>query len=353
MKFGTYYFLQATPDRSADAIVADEVEQMVLSEQLGFDSVWLTEHHYADYGISSAPSVLLATVAARTERVKLGMAVWVLPFHHPLKLAEETATLDILSRGRLIVGLGRGNRPQEFLGHGVNQDESRTRMQEGVDVLRMAWTEERVTYEGQHWQFDGIPVYPKPLTKPHPPLAFAVSSPQSIEWAGTNGFPILSSGLTTPLESLQNQRATHVAALRAAGHPELTIDDVLGKWIVSKHVYVAPTDAEARADAEGPEKWYLDAFARSIRPTGLRGISDAVRQQATAAADRAASHRWEVLVEDRLFIGSPETVRRKIEELRAIGVGEMICWMSFGGLAPEKVRRSMELFATEVIPAFR
>ena len=353
MRFGTYYFLQAPPGRSAEAIVADEVEQMVLSERLGFDSVWLTEHHYADYGISSAPSVLLATVAARTERVKLGMAVWVLPFHHPLRIAEETATLDILSRGRLIVGLGRGNRPQEFLGHNVNQDESRSRMEEGVAVLRKAWTEERVTFHGRHWQFDEIPVYPKPLTKPHPPLAFAVSSPQSLEWAGTNGFPILSSGLTTPLESLQKQRATYTAALHAAGHPESTIENLLGQWIVSKHVYVAPTDEDARAEAEGPEKWYLDAFARSIRPTGLSGISEAVRQQATAAADRAASHRWEELVEDRLFIGSPATVRRKIEQLREIGVGEMICWMSFGGLPPEKVRRSMELFATEVIPAFR
>lgn len=353
MKFGTYYFLQATPGRPAEAIVADEVEQMVLSERLGFDSVWLTEHHYADYGISSAPSVLLATVAARTERVKLGMAVWVLPFHHPLRLAEETATLDILSRGRLVVGLGRGNRPQEFLGHGVNQDESRTRMEEGVDVLRKAWTDERVTFHGRHWDFDEIPVYPKPMTKPHPPLAFAVSSPQSLEWAGTHGFPILSSGLTTPLEALQRQRETYLAALRKAGHAESTIADLLGRWIVSKHVYVAPTDEEARAEAEGPEKWYLDAFARSIRPTGLRGISEAVRQQATASADRVDALRWEELVEDRLFIGSPETVRRRIEELRAIGVGEMLCWMNFGGIPPEKVRRSMRLFADEVIPAFR
>ena len=271
MRFGTYYFLQAPPGRSAEAIVADEVEQMVLSEKLGFDSVWLTEHHYADYGISSAPSVLLATVAAQTERVKLGMAVWVLPFHHPLRLAEETATLDILSRGRLIVGLGRGNRPQEFLGHNVNQDESRSRMEEGVEALKLAWTEERVTFHGRHWSFDEIPVYPKPLTKPHPPLAFAVSSPQSLEWAGTNGFPILSSGLTTPLESLQKQRETYTAALHAAGHSESTVKTLLGQWIVSKHVYVAPTDEEARAEAEGPEKWYLDAFARSIRPTGLSG----------------------------------------------------------------------------------
>jgi alkanesulfonate monooxygenase SsuD/methylene tetrahydromethanopterin reductase-like flavin-dependent oxidoreductase (luciferase family) len=348
MRFGTYYFLQATPGRTAEAIIADEVEQMVLSERLGFDSVWLTEHHYADYGISSAPSVLLATVAARTERVRLGMAVWVLPFHHPLRLAEETATLDILSRGRLVVGLGRGNRPQEFLGHGVNQDESRTRMEEGVEVLRKAWTEERVSFQGRHWQFDAIPVYPKPLTQPHPPLAFAVSSPQSLEWAGANGFAIMSSGLTTPLEALQRQRETYVTALRAAGHADSAVSDLLGRWIVSKHVYVAPTDAEARADAEGPERWYLDAFARSIRPVGLRGISETVRQQATASADRVDALRWEELVEDRLFIGSPATVRRKIEQLREIGVGELLCWMNFGGIPPEKVRRSMELFANEV-----
>jgi alkanesulfonate monooxygenase SsuD/methylene tetrahydromethanopterin reductase-like flavin-dependent oxidoreductase (luciferase family) len=280
MQFGTYYFLQATPGRSADAIIADEVEQMVLSEQLGFDSVWLTEHHYADYGISSAPSVLLATVAARTERVKLGMAVWVLPFHHPLRLAEETATLDILSRGRLVVGLGRGNRPQEFLGHGVNQDESRSRMEEGVEVLRKAWTEERVTFHGRHWSFDEIPVYPKPLTRPHPPLAFAVSSPQSLEWAGTNGFPILSSGLTTPLEALQRQRETYVAALHAAGHPELTISDLLGRWIVSKHVYVAPTDEEARAEAEGPEKCHRRGRPRGIAALGGAGRGPAVHRLA-------------------------------------------------------------------------
>jgi alkanesulfonate monooxygenase SsuD/methylene tetrahydromethanopterin reductase-like flavin-dependent oxidoreductase (luciferase family) len=350
MRIGTYYFLQAPPGRTADAIIADEVEQMVLSERLGFDSVWLTEHHYADYGISSAPSVLLATVAARTERVKLGMAVWVLPFHHPLRLAEETATLDILSRGRLIVGLGRGNRPQEFLGHGVNQDESRTRLQEGVEVLLQAWTEERVTFHGQHWQIDNIPVYPKPLTKPHPPLAFAVSSPDSIQWAARHGFAIMSSGLFTPLDTTLKQHDAYVGALRAAGHAESTVADLLSRWVVSKHVYVAPTDAEARADAEGPERWYLDAFARSIRPDELRGISESVRAAATASAARIGTLQWDKLVEESLLIGSPETVRRKVAELKAAGVGELLCWMNFGGLPPEKARRSMELFAREVLP---
>ena len=353
MRFGTYYFLQATPGRSDDAIVADEVEQMVLSERLGFDSVWLTEHHYADYGLSSAPSVLLATVAARTERVTLGMAVYVLPFHHPLRLAEETATLDILSRGRLVVGLGRGNRPLEFLGHGIPQDESRSRLEEGVAVLRRAWTDERVTFHGRHWQIDDVPVYPKPITRPHPPLTFAVSSPESIRWAATNGFAIMSSGLFTPLDALLRQREAYVAAAREAGRSEPELAELLGRWIVSKHVYVAPTDAEARAAAEGPERWYLDAFARSIRPDGLRGLSPAVREAAAASAARIAQLRWEEMIEDRLLIGSPATVRRKVVELREAGVGELLCWMSFGGIPPDKARRSMRLFADEVLPAFR
>src|SRR3982074_2218193 len=114
MRFGTYFFLQATPDRAPAQVLTEELSQMVLSEELGFDSVWLTEHHYSDYGLSAAPSVLAATLAARTQAISIGTAVYVLPFHHPLRLAEETATLDILSGGRLVVGIGRGNRPREF-----------------------------------------------------------------------------------------------------------------------------------------------------------------------------------------------------------------------------------------------
>lgn len=354
MQIGTYYFIQATPGRTATEIIREEVDQMVLSEQLGFDSVWLTEHHYSDYGLSSAPSVLVATAAARTERIRFGLAVYVLPFHHPLRLAEETATLDIVSGGRITVGLGRGNRPIEFVGHGVPQDESRERFEEAVDVLLRAWSDEPVTFHGRHWRIENIPVYPKPATRPHPPIAFAVGSPQSIGWAGANGFPIMTSGLFTPLPAILKQREAYVAALRAGEeeHAEQLIADLLGRWVVTKHVVVAPTDAEARAIAEGPERWYLDSYARSIRPDGLP-VSEAVYKQAHDAAERVASLRWEQLVEESLVIGSPATVRRKLAELQEAGVGELLCWMNFGGIPAEQVRRSMRLFADEVMPAFR
>jgi alkanesulfonate monooxygenase SsuD/methylene tetrahydromethanopterin reductase-like flavin-dependent oxidoreductase (luciferase family) len=352
MRIGTYYFLQKPPGRSPEEVIAEEVDQMVLSERLGFDSVWLTEHHYADYGLSSAPTALLATLAARTERVRLGMAVYVLPFHHPLRLAEETATLDILSRGRLNVGLGRGNRPIEFLGHGVPQDESRTRLEEGVEVLLRAWTQERVTLHGRHWHLENVPVYPKPISQPHPPFAFAVGSPESLRWAGSKGYAIMSSGLFTPLSGALKNRGIYLEALREAGHSQDVIDTLLSRWVYTKHVYVAETDAQARADAEGPERWFLDSYARSISPEGLNGVSDAVRQQAMGAVERVRGLRWEQLVEESLFIGSPATLRARIAELQEVGVGELLCWMNFGGIPPEKVRRSMRLLADEVLPEF-
>ena len=354
MKLGTYYFIQATPGRMASEILHEEVEQMVLSEELGFDSIWLTEHHYSDYGLSSAPSVIVATAAARTERIKFGLAVYVLPFHHPLRLAEETAALDILTGGRLVVGLGRGNRPIEFVGHGVRQDDSRGRFEEALEILLRAWSDEPVTFHGRHWQIENIPVYPKPATKPHPPIAFAVGSPTSIGWAGANGYPIMTSALFTPLPAILKQREAYLAALHASEdeHSEQKIADLLGRWVVTKHVYVAPTDAEARADAEQPERWYLDSYARSISPEGLP-VSEATYKQASEAVDRVRQLRWEELVETSLLIGSPDTVRRKMEELEAAAVGELLCWMNFGGIPPEKARRSMQLFADEVMPHFR
>ena len=353
LRFGTYYFLQAPPGRSDADILRDEVDQMVLSEELGFDSIWLTEHHYADYGLSSAPSVLLATVAARTHRIRLGIAVYVIPFHNPLRLAEETATLDILSGGRLTVGLGRGNRPMEFFGHGVPQEQSRSRMEEGVDVLLQAWTQDRVSYNGKHWCIENVPVYPKPIQKPHPPLAFAVTSSETIAWTARHGFGMLSSGLGTPLAQTINNRDAYMQGLRDGGLTQGQIDELLSRWVVTKHVYVAPTDAEAQDEARGPEMWYRDAFIRSLAADDLTGLHPSVYEGANAMIARLRSQTWEDLLESALVIGSPETVARKIDELQQAGVGEMVCWMNFGGIPPEKVRRSMRLFADEVIPRFR
>src|SRR5215213_8094101 len=174
MKFGMYYFLQRPEGASEAEIIRTEVEQMVYAESLGYDTVWLTEHHFADYGLSAAPSVLASAVLSCTTRLELGLAVYVVPFHDPIRLAEEIATLDIIGNGRLTVGVGRGNRPAEFIGYRVSPEESRGRFEEAVEIMLKAWSQDRVEYQGRYHQIPSTAIYPKPVSRPHPPLAVAV-----------------------------------------------------------------------------------------------------------------------------------------------------------------------------------
>jgi hypothetical protein len=163
MRFGTYYFLQAPPSISHPDVVRREIEQMVWTEELGFDSVWLPEHHFIEYGLSVSPAVLAAAAAMRTRHVRIGLAAAILPFHDPVRLAEELAIVDILSEGRLDVSVGRGNRPVEFEGYRVPQIENRERFDECLAIMLKAWTAERFSFEGRRFTIPEIRVIPKPL----------------------------------------------------------------------------------------------------------------------------------------------------------------------------------------------
>src|SRR2546430_15633155 len=175
MRFGTYYFLQAPPALAQPEVVRREVEQMAWTEELGFDSIWLTEHHFIAYGLSVSPAVRAAAAAMRTRRVRIGLAAAILPFHDPVRLAEELAIVDILSEGRLDVGVGRGNRPVEFEGYRVPQIENRERFEESLAIILKAWTLERFALEGRHFTIPEARVIPKPLPRPPPP-AYAVGT---------------------------------------------------------------------------------------------------------------------------------------------------------------------------------
>src|SRR5207244_4110394 len=177
MRFGTYYFLQAPPALAHPEVVRDEIEQMVWTEELGFDSIWLTEHHFIDYGLSVSRAVLAAAAAMRTRRVRIGLAAAILPFHDPVRLAEELAIVDILSEGRLDVGVGRGNRPVEFEGYRVPQIENRERFDESLAIIVKARTAERFSFEGRHFTIPEVRVIPKPLQRPHPPIYVVCTSP--------------------------------------------------------------------------------------------------------------------------------------------------------------------------------
>ena len=144
MRFGTFYFFQAAPGQRHAEVIHRELEQMAWTEELGFDEIWLTEHHFIDYGLSVDPASLAAAAAARTRRVRIGLAAAILPFHHPLRLAEQMALVDIISKGRLDVGVGRGNRPPSSSGYHVPAaGEPRALRRGGATIILRAWTEER------------------------------------------------------------------------------------------------------------------------------------------------------------------------------------------------------------------
>src|SRR2546428_14187976 len=146
MRFGTFYFFQAVPWLRHEEVVHRELEQREWTEELGFDQIWLTEHHFIDYGLAVDPCTLAAVAASRTRRVRIGLAAAILPFHHPLRLAEQTALVDIVSRGPLEGGFGPGNRPREFPGSTAPQQENRARFDEAVDIMLRAWTQDRFSY---------------------------------------------------------------------------------------------------------------------------------------------------------------------------------------------------------------
>ena len=353
MRFGTFFFFQAPPGLSHAGIIHDEIRQMEWAEELGFDEVWLTEHHFIDYGLAVDPATLAAAAAARTRRVRIGLAAAILPFHHPLRLAEQLALVDIISNGRLDVGVGRGNRPTEFLGYHVRQEENRERFDETVEVMVRAWTEERFSHAGRFYTVPEASVIPKPLQRPHPPLYQVCTSKDSIESTARRGWGMLNSVLSGPIDAIAGHRDTYVAALRKAGRGEAEIAAMLSRWGVSRQIYVAPTDAQALAETKDAEMWYQDSFRRFVLPDKIEDAHPSLQPGFRAMAERLSKVTWEGLVAETLAFGSPDTVARHIETMRQMGVGQVLCWMSFGGLPMDRVRRSMELFAREVMPRFR
>lgn len=353
MRFGTYYFLQAPPGRSDEHVIHGEFAQILLSEQLGYDTVWLTEHHFTEYGISVSPMALAAAIAAKTERINIGLAAAILPFHDPIRLAEEIAFVDILSRGRLRVGIGRGNRPIEFAGYRVSQEENRERFGETLDIMTQAWTQERVSYQGRFFSIEDIPVRPKPFQKPHPPLMLVCVSPETVAFAARRAWPMLNSILFGPIQQLIEKREVYVAAMRTAGYAEDAVKTALASWSVSRHIYVAPTDREAIEEAQAAELWYQQALARFLVPENIDTAPSTLQPQFRALAETLKTISWEKLIAETVVFGSPERVIDKVREMQALGVGELLCWMNFGTLPQDRVRRSLRLFAEKVMPHFR
>src|SRR5688572_18010647 len=219
MDFGLFFLMQRDESWSEGAVYDSDLQQMLAAEALGYHSVWIAEHHFNDYGLCPAPPVLASYVAARTSRLRLGMGVSLLPLHHPVDLAEQLAVLDVVSGGRLDVGIGRGGTLQDYQTFKSDREDSRTRVEEGVAMMQRCWSGEPFDFDGRFHSAEKLHVRPRPVQRPHPPLYIAANSEDSVYSAARLGLPTLSS-FFVPIEELQCRHQLYREESRALGRSE-------------------------------------------------------------------------------------------------------------------------------------
>jgi alkanesulfonate monooxygenase SsuD/methylene tetrahydromethanopterin reductase-like flavin-dependent oxidoreductase (luciferase family) len=340
MNFGTFLLMQSPSARSSQEMYSRGLDLAQAAEALGFGNVWLAEHHFSTYGYLSRPLQLATYIAAKTTRLRVGTAVIVVPLHHPLIIAEEIATLDLLCGGRLDVGLGRGYQPYEFERLGLELESGRARWEESIDVLLKALTGKPFTYDGKLFKIPETSVFPQPLQQPLPPIWITAQSPDSVEAAVRRGFNVLTGGFGVSLERMGEFRRLFDRLVAEAKPPRpLQVG-------VQRAVYVADNLADARAAAE-EARW-------NMRVTlSLRNRYERVEAGRAIAVPAPNEPTTDDLLDRFLVIGTPDVVVRQIQRIRdLVGITHFNCSFWFGDLEHARVLRSMERFAREVMPAF-
>ncbi|HZP44160.1 MAG TPA: LLM class flavin-dependent oxidoreductase [Candidatus Binataceae bacterium] len=304
MKVGILQFFSWPGRRQAlTSVYARAMQRIEIMEQSGYDAVWLTEHHFSDYSVCPSIPVMGAYAAARTRRLRIGAAVTLAAFYHPLRLAEELALLDILSGGRLNWGAGRGFDAHEFRTFGITMEQSAARFQEAVAIVLRAWQSGPMAYRGQFFSFDSIEVLPKPLQQPHPPVWIACGSAESLRYAAASGHSVLLGPHSTFAE-MGRDRDLWRAELENHGH------SMAGREVpMARLMAIAATDAEAERVARDGVKWLIQTYVdpRRFAPSGdpieryLRSV--VVHGTAERVADQIARIREDIGMD--YLIGAP------------------------------------------------
>ena len=341
MDFGAFLLLQSPEAKSSGEILGRGTEIAQAADELGYDSVWCAEHHFSTYGYLSRPLMYAVHLANKTQRIRVGSAVVVLPLHHPLLVAEEIAMADQLSSGRLDVGLGRGYQPYEFARLGHDLSESRERFEEGVDILLESFKGRPFSYAGKHYVFEETQVLPVPQQQPRPPIWVVGQSAESIEATARRGFNLVSGGFGVPIERLREFRE-HFDAIVTTSEERARI-----RVSTQRPVYVTRDESEIPAIVE-QARW-------NMRVTlSLRQGLERVEHGCAVAVPFDKEPSTEDLLERYFVVGTPETCIARIKALReAMGIDHFNGSFWFGDLSQQQVLNSMRLFAEDVMPAFQ
>ena len=334
---------------SQAAAFRDVFETADRAEAWGVDCVWLGEIHFTpSRSVISASLQVASAIAARTRRVRIGTAVQVLPLNHPLRIAEEVATVDHISEGRFEFGVGRSGVVRTYDTYGVAYAESQARFREALDIVRQAWKGEPFSYAGDFYRVDNAVVAPRPLQVPHPPIRMAATSDETFPLAGRLGLPIFIGLRSTEIGDLQSQLVPYRQAWRDAGHP--------GEPSVYLRIpiYASPTAAGAR---EEPRESLTAFFARQTelarQAVGRAGAGPADRRR--QQAQRMADLTYDDMLARKVAFGTAAGLIERIRELREqLQLDGIVAELNPGGrIPPELETRSLQIFTRDVLPALR
>lgn len=344
MKFGAHYLPTYVPhlDGPVTEFYRRMFEQMEEMERLGYDYIWVTEHHFSEYGGTiSHPPTFLSAIARTTRRIRLGVAISVLPLHNPLEVAESYAMVDVVSNGRLEFGVGKGSEPIEYKQLGVLQKEATQRMKEGTEIIRRAWSDEPVSFRGEFFNYDNLRVLPKPVQRPHPPIwVGAARSEDSFHWAGENGFnlmtlPYLYQTADVSPELLPRFVKAYREGLARTGH-DVGTREILGKF----HIYVSDSFNQAVREATP----YLHHYRE------VHEAADPAKKQAFLSPQEITSQ----LAQGFVIGGDPQRCIDAIHRWREeVGLTALSGTFHFGGMPQELALKNIRLFAERVMPAFK
>jgi alkanesulfonate monooxygenase SsuD/methylene tetrahydromethanopterin reductase-like flavin-dependent oxidoreductase (luciferase family) len=345
MKFSNFLFPDCR-DPERDGIVIDEtLREALLADELGIDVIWLAEHHFDGICAYVDPITFAGALATTTRHAKIGFAVVQTALHHPIRLAEQVAILDNITKGRLVVGLGRGSSYNiyDYQGFGIDHNEAQARLDEAEDILVKAWTQEAFEHHGRFWDLDVPMLRPRPYTKPHPPLIRAASGEASLVALARQGRPFLMN--VQSMAVTRHRIALYRRTMCEAGFDDGTIARNLEQCWVWRNIFVAETDAVAERVGVPAFQAMVEARAalrnRIYRETGLRiEVPAGDLPSARASTEHGFIH------------GSPARVAEAIGEIAALGIGGVIATFRLGPLPHEAAKSSLTLFMREIAPHF-
>ena len=335
MEFGIFDQLPRGTGQTSGNRYREFIEQCTLADTVGFDSVWMAEYHFNPrFSVMPSPLLVGAAVAKCTSNISIGTAVNLLPLHHPVRLAEEVATLDIISDGRVLFGVGRGSNPEHYSGLSVDVDEARPRFLEGLQVVKASWADENVSHKGQYYDIQDLAVEPKPIQKPHPPIYIAANSVDTFPIVGELGHNILVTPLIIGTQGVVENLSVYRNSLVDNGH---NIDDVK----------IIPTLAACVSDNRNK--------ARELLGATIDNYLNVLKSGQSRRSSRAQELTAESILNDYAIVGDPKECIDRIEELKeSMGCQGVLFWQNIGGLVPhEDLKPSMELFSNKVLPHFR